>query len=267
MRRANAIGAGFVVALLAALTFSVGAAHAASSAPGGPGAQSYLDLARKDCFGTARNTTSKVWYSVADGVLSDTFSPTIENSNVSTLQYIVTDGHSFSDLQQRNMTYRVSSPDPSGMVCEVTSTDAAHHFKLVTDYLTDPARSSVIIHTTLEPDGVAGSALNRLKVYVRYDATIDNTGGGGPSNALPNNAAIQDGALVSSDTTEPTGPFAADVAGALTADRPFTSASSGFVGTPSDGLSQLDTYHYLRNQYDSATDGNVVQTAQISDPT
>ncbi len=68
---------------------------------------------------------------------------------------------------------------------------------------------------------MAATALDRLKVYVRYDATIDNTGGGGPSNALPNNAAIQDGALVSSDTTEPTGPFAADVAGALTADRPF----------------------------------------------
>ena len=108
MRRANAIGAGFVVAFLAALTFSVGAARAASSAPDGPGAQSYLDLARKDCFGTARDTTSKVWYSVADGVLSDTFSPTIENSNVNTLQYIVTDGRSFADLQQRDMTYTVS---------------------------------------------------------------------------------------------------------------------------------------------------------------
>ena len=258
-----------LLSLLALLAFSLSAAGTASAAPapGGPGAQSYLDLARKDCFGTARNTTSKAWYSVADGVLSDTFSPTIENSNVSTVQYVVTDGNSFADMQQRDMTYKVSSPDPSGMVCEVTSTDAAHHFKLVTDYLTDPARASVIIHTTLEPYGVAASALDRLKIYVRYDATIDNTGGGGPSNALPNNAAIQDGALVSSDTTEPTGPFAADVAGALTADRPFTSASSGFVGTPSDGLSQLDTYHHLRNQYDSATDGNVVQTAQISDPT
>ena len=250
--------------LLAGVAASVARA---ATAPGGPGAQSYLDLARKDCFGTARNTTSKAWYSVADGVLSDTFSPTIEQSNVSTVQYIVTDGHSFSDLQQRNMTYRVSSPDPSGMVCEITSTDDAHHFKLVTDYLTDPARSSVIMHTALEPDGSNAHALNRLKVYVRYDATIDNTGGGGPSNALPNNAAIRDGALVSSDTTVPTGPFAANVAGALTADRPFASASSGFVGTPSDGLSQLDTYHHLRNQYDSATDGNVVQTAQISDPT
>ncbi len=142
-----------LLSLLALLAFSLSAAGTASAtpAPGGPGAQSYLDLARKDCFGTARNTTSKAWYSVADGVLSDTFSPTIENSNVNTVQYVVTDGHSFADMQQRDMTYKVSSPDPSGMVCEVTSTDAAHHFKLVTDYLTDPARASVIIHTTLEP--------------------------------------------------------------------------------------------------------------------
>jgi len=92
MRCVNATGAASLAAFLAAFAFSVGAARAASSAPAGPGTQSYLDLARKDCFGTARSTTSKVWYSVADGVLSDTFSPTIENSNVNTLQYIVTDG-------------------------------------------------------------------------------------------------------------------------------------------------------------------------------
>jgi glucoamylase len=95
-------------------------------APGGPGAQSYLDEARKDCFGTARDTTSKVWFTVADGVLSDVFSPTIENSNVNTVQYIVTDGRTFAAEQQRDMSYSVSSPDRSGMVCRVTSTDRAH---------------------------------------------------------------------------------------------------------------------------------------------
>ena len=81
MRRTHAVGAGFAAAFLVALIFVVGTAGAAVTAPGGPGTQSYLDLARKDCFATARNTTSKVWYSVADGVLSDMFSPTIETSN------------------------------------------------------------------------------------------------------------------------------------------------------------------------------------------
>jgi glucoamylase len=276
MRRATIVGprALAVIAVALATCVLAGAGSAASTpsaaAPGGPGAQSYLDLARKDCFGTARNTTSKVWFTVADGVLSDTFSPTIENSNINTLQYIVTDGRSFTDMQQRDMAYAVSSPDRSGMVCQVTSRDPKHGFALVTDYLTDPARDSVVMHTTLEPlSGTATAALYRLKVYVRYDAQIDNTGGGGKTNALPNNALIAPatGALVSSDTTTPTGPWAAQVVGALAANRRFERASSGFVGTPSDGLTQLDTYHWLRNVYTSATDGNVVQTAQINDPT
>ena len=68
------------------------------------------------------------------------------------------------------------------MVCRVTSTDAKHGFRLVSDYITDPARDSVVVQTTLQPLGAStASALDRLrglKVYVRYDATIDNSGGG-----------------------------------------------------------------------------------------
>jgi glucan 1,4-alpha-glucosidase len=224
-----------------------------------------LDVARKDCFGTARNTTSKVWFSVADGVLSDVFSPTIENTNVHTLQYIVTDGRTFTALQQRDMTYRVSSPDSSGMVCRVTSTDRAHGFRLISDYITDPARDSVVVHTRLVPMSADARAIRDLKVYVRYDATIDNTGGGGKKNGGPNNAIVDPATtgLVSSDTKAPKGPFSARVVGALVANRPFLTESSGFVGTDSDGLSQLDTHHRLVKDYRSATDGNVVQTAQV----
>jgi glucoamylase len=266
------IGAGGICAVLllasplaAPAVVSRRAATPSGEAPGGPGATSYLDAARKDCFGTARDTTSKVWFTVAGGVLSDVFSPTIENTNVSTVQYIVTDGRTFADLQQRDMTYSVSSPDPSGMVCRVTSTDRAHRFRLVSDYVTDPARDSVVIHTTLVPmDGDARSVQN-LKVYVRYDATIDNTGGGGAANGGPNNATIDPAttALVSSDTTAPTGPFSAQVVGALVANHPFLTESSGFVGSADDGLSQLDAHHRLVDDYRSATDGNVVQTARV----
>ena len=65
---------------------------------------------------------SKVWYTVAGGVLSDVYSPTIDNTNVETLQYVVTDGQTFTDLQTRDMTYTVRSTDESGMACRVTST-------------------------------------------------------------------------------------------------------------------------------------------------
>src|SRR2546423_15688729 len=103
-----------VLSVIAALIVCAGAgatvARADGPAPGSPGAQSYFDLARKDCVGTARNTTSKVWFTIADGVLSDVYWPTVDATNVHTLQYVVTDGRSFTDLQTRDMTY-TSSPD------------------------------------------------------------------------------------------------------------------------------------------------------------
>ena len=87
----------FATALLAVCSCGMGIAalvssaqSAGGSAPAGPGTGASMDVARKDCFGTARNTTSEVWFTVADGVLSDVFSPTIENSNANTVQYVVT---------------------------------------------------------------------------------------------------------------------------------------------------------------------------------
>jgi glucoamylase len=242
---------------------------AAGPAPGGPGAQSYLDAARKDCFGTARNGTSKVWYTVSGGVLSDVFYPTIESSNVKTVQYAVTDGKTFTDLQSRDMTYTVSSPDPSGMMCRVTSTDTKHGFQIVTDYLTDPARDSVVMRSTLEPlQGRGNASLKDLKLYVRYQPHIDNTGGGGTSNGGANDAQVDPAttALVATDTHQATGPgpFAAPVAGALTSSQPFLSEASGFAGTASDGLSQLDTSRRLVSPYQSASDGNVTLTAEVN---
>src|SRR5438094_6766457 len=85
-----------------------------STAPCGPGALSHFDLARKDCLGTARNTTSRVWFTLANGVLSDVYYPTIDNTNVETLQFIVTDGATFTDLQTRDTTYTVKTLDENG---------------------------------------------------------------------------------------------------------------------------------------------------------
>src|SRR5690349_18445645 len=113
----------------------------AQTAPGAPGALSHFDLARKDCVGTAQNTRSKVWFTVAGGVLSDVYYPTNDNTNNETLQYVVTDGSTFTDLQTRDTTYTVQALDDSGMACRVVSTAKSGRYRLVTDYITDPSRA------------------------------------------------------------------------------------------------------------------------------
>ncbi|HEY2949676.1 MAG TPA: hypothetical protein VGJ53_14985, partial [Micromonosporaceae bacterium] len=59
--------AGISALALAAVTpIAEGAAALPTQAAAdGPGLLSHFDLARKDCVGTARNRTSRVWYTVA----------------------------------------------------------------------------------------------------------------------------------------------------------------------------------------------------------
>src|SRR2546428_14024689 len=152
------------------------AAHAASD---GPGSLSHFDLARKDCLGTARNTTSKVWFTVANGVLSDVYYPTADITNVETLQFIVTDGHTFTDLQARDMTYTVQAPDARSLDCRVVTTAKSARYRITTDYLTDPARNTLLMRIKFDPKNDENVDYH---VYLRYDPTINGNGGGGSGN-------------------------------------------------------------------------------------
>ena len=271
-------------AALSMLSFAVAAAAPAGAestaaaqargpaviAPGGPGTVSYFDLARKDCVGTARNTTSKVWYTVAGGVLSDVYEPTIDNTNVGTLQYIVTDGTTFTDLQTRDMTYTVAA-DPSSMACTVTATSASHGYRLVTTYIADPARDSVLMHTTLEATPGSHTALSRLHLYARLDAHVNGDGGGGSQNAGANTGVIDTSTgspvpvVYSTNTATQAAnrSYAVPTYMALSASSPSAAASVGYAGTASDGLTQLDATHTLTS-YDSAPDGHITATEDVT---
>ena len=238
-------------------------------APGAPGAPSYFDLGRKDCVGTAAGTRSKVWYTVAGGVLSDTYEPTVDNTNVATLQYIVTDGATFTDLQTRDMTYSVSA-DPTGMACTVTATDAQHGYRLITTYITDPGSDTVLMHTRLTAIPGSGTRVAGLHLYARLDAHVNGNGGGGSQNAGANSgvvatvggSAVPVISSVSTVTDAVNRTYAVPTFMALAASTPVPQASVGYAGTASDGLAQLDTTRALTS-YASAPDGHIVATQEL----
>jgi glucoamylase len=255
--------------LLAVGVLSAGAAGAATPAPDGPGALSHFDLARKDCLGTARNRTSKTWYTIADGVLSDVYYPTADNTNVETLQYVVTDGSTFTDLQTRDMTYTVSALDRSGLTCRVTTTANSGKYRLVTDFVTDPRRNAVLMRTTFK--SLVGPA-GRYRLYVRFDPTVNGNGGGGSGNGGADSGTVDTSTghdvLVASDPVTATNAanrdYAQPVSIALDSSKPFTQVTNGFVGAASDGLTQLDVAHALTTTYTDASNGNLVQTARLA---
>ena len=269
-RSAALASATAVVLLTAAVPGSASAAvppGASAAAPGGPGAASYFDEARKDCLGTAENTKSKVWYTVADGVLSDVYEPTVDNTDVQTLQYAVTDGSTFTDLQTRDMTYTVKA-DPTGMACTVTSVDAKHGFELTTNYITDPNRDTVLMNTAISATPGSHTDLRALRVYARLDGHVNGNGGGGAQNGGADTGVVDKSTGVpviydTSTTSEATNRnYEVPTYMAMTATSAGT-ASVGYSGTASDGLSQLDASHAL-TAYASAPAGHIVATENVT---
>src|SRR4051812_50003521 len=178
-----------VVLLVSALAVAATPADAAppsGTAADGPGDVSHFDLARKDCVGTARNRGSKVWFTVADGVLSDVYFPTNDTTNNETLQYVVTDGSTFTDLQTRDMTYTVTKPDDRALSCRVTTTAKSGRYRIVTDYVTDTRRESVVMRSRFT--ALTGKARD-YRLYVRFDPTLNGNGGGGNGNGGPHSGA------------------------------------------------------------------------------
>src|SRR5580700_5208438 len=247
--------------------FSLTIGSPGQEAAGAPGAASYYDEARKDCVGTAAGTASKVWYTVADGTLSDVYAPTIDNTDVKSLDPIVT-GPGFTDLQPRDMTYTVASLGGTGMACQVTALDSAHHFKLVTDFITDPAAEAVVMRISLVP---LPGAPQGLAVYLRFNPLLNGHGGGGSGNAGGESATI---------VATPRGPiplsystnsfteavnrdYATPIYAALASDGAFKNVETGFEGTASDGLTELDASGALTSTAPDASNGNVVQTVEL----
>ena len=263
-----------VLALILSLFFSLAshmstfAAAPQATAPDGPGTLSRFDLARKDCVGTARNTTSKVWYTLAGGVLSDVYYPTIDNTNVHTLQYIVTDGSTFTDVQTRDTTYTVELLDKHALDCRVTATANNGKYRIITDYLTDPQRNTVAMQVRFQ--ALVGSRSN-YKFYVRYEPIINGNGGGGASNGGGDSTTLDTSTghviPIAYDTNTKSNAanrdYAVPVYSALDASKPFLQASNGFAGGASDGQTQLDASHQLTSLYTQALNGHVAQTVQL----
>ena len=247
--------------------FSLTVAAPGAQAAGAPGAPSYYDEARKDCVGTSADARSRVWYTVAGGTLSDVYAPTIDNTDVKSLDPVVT-GPGFTALQPRDMTYTVSAPGGTGMACEVTAHDAAHHFDLVTDYITDPSAEAVIMRFALEP---LPGAPPGLSVYLRFNPLLNGHGGGGSDNAGPESATVVPTSRgpvplsysTNSFTEAVSRSYASPVYAALAASTPFGAVETGYAGTASDGLTELDGSGTLTSTAPDASNGNVVQTVKL----
>jgi glucoamylase len=236
---------GSVAALVLALGVAVSPATASArsgAAPGAPGAASDWVTGDKDGFGTARGTTSTVWYTLNNGELSEIYYPRIDTPSTRDTQLVITDGRTFTDRESTDTVHQVRLLDPQSLIYQQIDRAKSGKYLISKTYVTDPVRSTVLVDIDFR--SLTG---NPYQVYVLHDPALTMTGD-------DDTGSTQGGALVASDGT---------TSDAVVPSRGFTKTSSGYQGT-SDGWTDLATDHQMDWTYTAPQPGNVVQIGQTS---
>src|SRR4051794_2249535 len=221
-------------------------ASAQSTAPGAPGASANWTTGNKQGLGTSVGTDSKVWYTLAGGATSEVYYPSGDIANVRSLDFAVTDGSTFIDRESQDTTQAIRLVDQRSLTYEQINTAKSGRYRITKTYVTDPARNTLLLHVTFEPLVAA-----TYRLFALYDPAIGNSSLGDTATRTGSGTDVT---LLARD---------GNVASALVASSGFARTSSGFVDS-SDGWTDLSADRRLDFDYDTAPNGNVLQTGEIS---
>src|SRR5215217_1715150 len=96
-----------LVRLVTLLVLLMPGSALAATAPGAPGERTVWADADKDGFGTATTTQSKVWHTLDDGALTEVYYPGLGTPSVRDLQFVVSDGATYSQREREDATHRI----------------------------------------------------------------------------------------------------------------------------------------------------------------
>ncbi|MCE9687184.1 glycoside hydrolase family 15 protein [Shewanella sp. AS16] len=236
-------------------------------APGAPGLAPTWAFAGKTGIGTSyeayadghyqdtqANPVSRVWFSLAQGIVTETMFGLIHNAQLKELQFVI-QGKDFVDTEKDNTI--ISSIEylqqddagrPQSLAYKIINKDIEGKYQIEKHIFTDPDRNSLMMRVTFTAfeDGITP--------YLYVNPHIDNSG----ANDI---ASVEGKALIAHTAATDSSVLS------VRSDVDFVKAQVGFVGV-SDGLKQLQSTGALTHWYQSTSPadnsivGNVAMTAQ-----
>jgi glucoamylase len=233
------------------------------SAPGAPGADPFWAFAGKTGIGTSfeqyqnghysdeapTGAVSKVWFSIAKGMITETMFGLIHQAQIKDMQFVVV-GKDFTVTEADDLDvtidylYKDDKGRPLSLAYKVVSKDKQGRFSLEKHIFTDPDGQSLFVRS------IFNTELEGVKAYVSVNPYVDN-------NGLDDFAkTTEQGLLAWQDNSYLS----------LQGAQPFKQTSVGFTGV-SDGLSQLKTTQQLTQVYKNTGEqsGNVSLLAELGE--
>src|ERR1044072_4689760 len=125
------------------------------------GGDAHWPTAAKNGFGTSNTLASKVWFTLADGVMTEVFYPTLDMPSVKTLQFQIVMGTKIEN-EVDDTLHRLDLPNPSSLMFRQVNRAKTGAYTISKTYVTDPRRSSVLIRVDFD-------TTTNAQLYVNYD--------------------------------------------------------------------------------------------------
>jgi glucoamylase len=233
------------------------------TAPGAPGVEPFWAYAGKTGIGTAyeqyhkgqyseaaaTGQVSKVWFSIAKGMITETMFGLIHQAQIKDMQFVVV-GPNFTVTEADELDVSIdylhkdAQGRPLSLAYKVVSKDKQGRFSLEKHIFTDPDGQTLFVRS------IFNTQLEGVKAYVSVNPYVDN-------NGLDDFAKTTNQGLLA---------WQDDSYLSLQGAAPFKQMSVGFTGV-SDGLNALKTTQQLADVYTSTGEqsGNVSLLAELGE--
>ncbi|MFT4075031.1 MAG: glucan 1,4-alpha-glucosidase [Asticcacaulis sp.] len=194
----------------------------------------------------ATGTVSKVWFSLAEGVVTETMYGRIHEAQIREMQIAVT-GAGWTAFERTDTISHVTylhtdaAGRPLSPAYRLTNTDKQGRFVIIKDVFTDPDHQTLMVRVTVK------ALKGPVTPYVILDPSMANTSGDDEGHANVTHLQAWQG----------------KVALNLSASVPFKKATVGYTGV-SDGIADLTAHQSLGTLHSAADQkGNIILVGQL----
>ena len=214
---------------------------------GHPGIHPRWTHGGKDGVGTAYAASSKIWFTLWNGIITEVYYPTVDRPQLRDLQYLITDGKSFFHEEKRHLKSKFERLSDHTLGYRCTNSDPDGRYAVVKEIITDPHLACVLQRTKLTGEE---SFISKLRLYALCAPHLEVGGWGNNGYVVEVNGrkimmAQKQGTWL-----------------AMAATVPFSRISCGYVGR-SDGWTDLAGNFQMDWEFDHATDGNIALTGEL----
>lgn len=212
----------------------------------GPGADDTWASSQKQGIGTAYNYASKVWFTLANGAISEVYYPTIDTADSKDLKFIITDEKSFVSDETKDTTTKVEKLNDKSLGYKLINTDKNGRYKITKEIFTDVKRNSIIMKTKFE---VLKGNTKDYNLYLVFDPHINNQSKYNLGYKIKANGKDM---LIANN---------GNIYSALTTDIPWKKSSIGYYKT-NDIVRDLEKNKHMTHNFNSAK-GDIIEAINL----